>query len=85
MGAAILTLTTMMLLQLFTNMSSIGGIQIAVRDLTRMLITPLILHSFTLGLVTGKIVSGRVSAGFKHALLLLIISIFGIIAATRIL
>ena len=85
MGAAILTLTTMMLLQLFTNMSLIGGIQIAVRDLTRMLITPLIFHSFTLGLVTGKIVSGRVSAGFKHALLLLIISIFGIIAATRIL
>jgi len=85
MGAAILTLTTMMLLQLFTNMSSIGGIQIAVKDLTRMLITPLIFHSFTLGLVTGKIVSGRVSAGFKHALLLLVISIAGIVVATRIL
>ncbi len=85
MGAAILTMTTMMLLQLFTNMSLIGGTQIAVKDLTKMLITPLILHSFTLGIVTGKIVSGRVSAGFKHALLLIIISVFGIYIATRIL
>ena len=85
MGAAILTLTTMMLLQLFTNMSLIGGTQIAVKELTKMLITPLILHSFTLGLVTGKIVSGRVSAGFKHALFLILISICGIYVATHIL
>jgi len=85
MGAAILTMTTMMLLQLFTNMSLIGGAQIAVNDLMKMLITPLILHSFTLGIVTGKIVSGRVSAGFKHAIFLIIISVLGIYVATRIL
>jgi len=85
MGAEILTLTTMMLLQLFVNMSLIGGTQIAIKELTKMLITPLIFHSFTLGLVTGKIVSGRVSAGFKHALLLIIISVSGIYIATRIL
>jgi len=85
MGAAILTLTTMMLLQLFTNMSLIGGAQIALKDLIKMLITPLILHSFTLGIVTGKIVSGRVSAGFKHALFLIIISVSGIYIATHIL
>jgi len=85
MGAAILTMTTMMLLQLFTNMSLIGGTQIAVKDLMKMLITPLILHSFTLGIVTGKIVSGRVSAGFKHALFLIIISVCGIYMATHVL
>jgi len=85
MGAAILTITTMLLLRLFTNMSLIGGTQIAVKSLTEMLITPLILHSFTLGIVTGKIVSGRVSAGFKHALLLIIVSVLGIYLATYIL
>jgi flagellar protein FlaJ len=85
MGAAILTMTTMMLLQLFTNMSLIGGSQVGVNDLTKMLITPLILHAFTLGIVTGKIVSGRVSAGFKHALFLMIVSISGIYAAMHIL
>ncbi|HIE19376.1 TPA: hypothetical protein EYP75_06580 [Candidatus Bathyarchaeota archaeon] len=83
MGAAILTITTMMLLQLFTNMSLIGGTSIAVKNLTKMLITPLILHSFTLGIVTGKIVSGRVSAGFKHALFLIMVSVFGIYLATH--
>ena len=85
MGAAILTITTIMLLQLFTNMSLIGGTQIAAKNLTKMLITPLILHSFTLGIVTGKIVSGRVSAGFKHALFLIIVSVSGIYMATHVL
>ena len=84
MGAAILTLTTILLLQLFTNMSVIGGTQIATKELTKMLITPLILHSFTLGIVTGKIVSGRVSAGFKHAIILIMVSIAGIFAGTHI-
>jgi hypothetical protein len=31
-----------------------------------------------LGLVTGKITSGRVSAGFKHAILLTLVSVGGI-------
>ena len=43
-----------------------------------MLITSLILHSFTLGIVTGKMGSGRVSSGFKHAILLIITSVVGI-------
>ncbi|RJS83560.1 hypothetical protein CW706_05870 [Candidatus Bathyarchaeota archaeon] len=85
MGAVILTLTTTMLLQLFTSMSSASGVQIAVKNLTETLITPLILHSFTLGIVSGKIVSGRISAGFKHAFLLIMLSIVGIYVATHIL
>ena len=83
MGAGILTVTTLMLLQLFTNMSTIGGAQIATVELTKMLVTPLILHSFILGIVTGKIVSGRVSAGFKHAIILIIVSVAGIYMATH--
>jgi len=85
MGAAILTVTTIMLLQLFTNMSVVGGTLIQTNQLTKTLITPLVLHSFTLGLVTGKIVSGRVSAGFKHSVLLMAISIMGIWVAGHVL
>ncbi len=81
MGAGILTITTLMLLQLFTNMSIIGGTMIAIKELTKMLVTPLILHAFILGIVTGKIVSGRVSAGFKHAIVLIIVSVAGIYLA----
>jgi flagellar protein FlaJ len=83
MGAGILTVTTLMLLQLFTNMSALSGASIATADLTRMLVTPLILLSFILGIVTGKIVSGRVSAGFKHAIILIIVSVAGIYLATH--
>ncbi len=85
MGAAILTITTLMLLQLFTSMATIGGQQIATVELAKMLVTPLILHSFILGIVTGKIVNGRVSAGFKHAMILVIVSVAGIYVATHML
>jgi len=78
MGAALLTITTVMLLQLFVNISSMGGTLISIKNLTQMLITPLILHSFTIGLVAGKISAGRASAGFKHAALLIIVSIIGV-------
>jgi len=78
MGAALLTLTTVMLLQLFANIQGLGQMLITINTLTQMLITPLILHSFTIGLVAGKIVAGRLSAGFKHAIFLILISLVGV-------
>jgi hypothetical protein len=66
-----------MFLQFFTNMSGLG-VSVASVTLYRILLTPLALHSWVLGLVTGKIVSGRVSAGFKHAILLTLVSVLGI-------
>jgi flagellar protein FlaJ len=76
-GAALLTGTTVMFLQFFTNMSGLG-VSVASVTLYRILLTPLALHSWVLGLVTGKIVSGRVSAGFKHSVLLTLVSVLGI-------
>jgi flagellar protein FlaJ len=76
-GAALLTGTTVLFLQFFTNMSGLG-VNIASVTLYRVLLTPLALHSWILGLVTGKIVSGRVSAGFKHSILLTLVSVLGI-------
>jgi len=76
-GAALLTGTTVMFLQFFTGMGSLG-VSIASVSLYKVLLTPLALHSWTLGLVTGMITSGRVSAGFKFALLLPLISILGV-------
>jgi len=76
-GAALFTGTTILFLQFFTNMSTLG-VSIAKVTLYKVLLTPLGLHTWILGLVTGKIVSGRVSAGFKHSILLTIVSILGI-------
>jgi flagellar protein FlaJ len=82
-GAALLTGTTVMFLQFFTNMGSLG-VSVAAVTLYKVLLTPLALHSWILGLVTGKIVSGRVSAGFKHSILLTLVSILGVWAVSNI-
>lgn len=76
-GAALLTGTTVMFLQFFTSMGSLG-VSVASASLYKVLLTPLALHSWMLGLVTGKITSGRVSAGFKFSILLTIVSLLGV-------
>ena len=80
-GAALLTGTTVMFLGFFTGASL--GVSIPQAMLLKTLLTPLSLHSFTLGLVTGKIVSGRVSAGFKHSILLSLVSLGGVWAVSN--
>jgi flagellar protein FlaJ len=80
-GAALLTGTTVMFLGFFTG--SDLGVSIPQMMLLKTLLTPLSLHSFTLGLVTGKIVSGRVSAGFKHSILLSLVSLGGVWAVSN--
>ena len=80
-GAALLTGTTILFLQFFI---SGGGVSIASVTLYKILLTPLALHSWFLGLVTGKIVAGRVSAGFKHSIVLTIVSLLGIWAVSNI-
>ena len=81
-GAALLTGTTVMFLQFFTSMSGLG-ISIAQVSLYQVLLTPLALHAWILGLVTGKIASGRVSAGFKHSIVLTLVSMGGIWAVSN--
>jgi archaeal flagellar protein FlaJ len=77
-GAAMLVGTTVMFMSFFAGQNM--GISVPVVELYRTLLTPLCLHAFTLGLVTGKMTSGRVSAGFKHAIMLMIVSMLGIYA-----
>lgn len=80
-GAALLTGTTVLFLGFFTGSNL--GISVPQIMLYRTLLTPLSIHSFTLGLVTGKIVSGRVSSGFKHSVLLSLVSLGGIWAVSN--
>ena len=75
-GAALLTGTTVMFLGFFGGSNL--GISIQQVMLYRVLLTPISIHCFTLGLVTGKIVTGRVSAGFKHAIILSLVALGGI-------
>jgi flagellar protein FlaJ len=80
-GAALLTGTTVMFLGFFTGSNL--GVSVPQILLYKTLLTPLAIHSFTLGLVTGKITSGRVSRGFKHAVLLSLVALGGIWAVSN--
>jgi hypothetical protein len=75
-GAALLTGTTVLFLSFFANSNL--GISVPTSMLFRTLLTPIALHCFSLGLVTGKITSGRVSAGFKHSIFLCLVALGGI-------
>jgi len=85
-GAILLTSTTVIFLRFFANLTSLGGLGIPQVTLRKVLLTPLVLHSFILGLTTGKLgCSNRVSAGFKHSAILVIVSLLGIWAASNLL
>jgi flagellar protein FlaJ len=77
-GAILLTATVILLLQFFTGTPGATSSTFSLMQLNRILLTPLILHSFMIGLVAGKVSSGRVSSGFKHGIFLIIAAIVGI-------
>jgi len=76
-GAILLTATVILLLQFFTAAPGASA-SFSLSELNRILLTPLILHSFMIGLVAGKVSSGRVSSGFKHGIFLVIAALIGI-------
>jgi len=81
-GAAMLTGTTVLFLSFFTSMAG-QGVSVPSVELYKTLLTPLALHAYTLGLVTGKITSGRVSAGFKHAIFQSLVAMAGVWAVSH--
>jgi flagellar protein FlaJ len=83
-GSILLTATTVIFLNFFRSTSAIGGMGIPYIMLNKVLLTPLILHSFISGLTSGKLgANNRISAGFIHSTILIIISILGIWFATN--
>ncbi|MCW4037200.1 MAG: type II secretion system F family protein [Candidatus Bathyarchaeota archaeon] len=76
-GAGLLTGTTVMFLNFLTGMSFMG-VTIPYVDLFNILLPPLLLHSFILGIVAGKIMTGRASAGFKHSIVMVLVGVAGI-------
>ncbi|MCD6504396.1 type II secretion system F family protein [Candidatus Bathyarchaeota archaeon] len=82
MGSILLTVTILIFIQLFKG-GVTGFVSVPYITLARILLTPLIFHSFMIGIVTGKIVSGRVSAGFLHAFIMVLCSIAAIWLASN--
>ena len=75
-GAGILLFSTIIFLGFSrTILSSFGHQAIPFSEVVTLLLPPLMVQTFFTGLVTGKISSGTVSAGFKHAVILMTVGI----------
>jgi flagellar protein FlaJ len=75
-GAGILLFSTIIFLGFMRFMlSSVGRIGMSFPQFATWLLPPLILQAYLTGLVTGKISSGTLSAGFKHAIILVMAAI----------
>jgi flagellar protein FlaJ len=75
-GAAILIFSTIIFLGFSgTILGSFGHQSIPFAQIATIILPPLILQTFFIGLVTGKISSGDTAAGFKHASILVILAL----------
>lgn len=75
-GAGILLISVVMFLGFVRSvMMSLGSMAIPFSQFLILLLPPLILHAYITGIVTGKISSGSVSAGIKHAIFLTVTAI----------
>lgn len=83
LGAILLTVTSIIFLKFFSSGGATGWFSIPYVTLKRVLLTPLIFHSFMIGLVAGKLVYGRISSGFLHSFLLILCAVIGIWVASH--
>ncbi len=78
LAAILLVATTTMMLGFTTSTINIVPSAASQRDLTGMttiFITSVIFHSYLIGIVAGKISEESISAGFRHAALLVVIAV----------
>lgn len=75
-GTAVLVFTIITLLTFFRSMLGVVSKSIGFADIVTLLLPPLIIHIYAMGIVGGKISSGEVSGGFLHSILLLLFTLF---------
>ena len=78
-GAIIIVIVVLILIGFMNRIMQLAHMGLATQMMINMFLPPVIINSYLMGLVAGKISSERVSAGFIHALLLTLASIFAMI------
>ena len=74
-GAVILVVVVLVIVGFMNYIVGIAGMSVGAASMVTILVPPVILNCYLMGLVAGKVSSERVSAGFKHAVLLMLISL----------
>lgn len=80
-GAFVLIFTTLVLLGFMRSSLLLAGHTLAFDEFLRLFLPPLVLNVAIMGIVAGKISEERASAGFKHAVLLLVVSMIAFVAS----
>jgi len=73
-GMAVLIFVVITLLTFFRSIMTLMGKTIPFVDLVQILLPPLIINVYGMGLVGGKIASGKTSSGFLHSIMLLLLT-----------
>jgi len=84
LGSIIMVSIILVLISFLNSIMSIARISIPVELLTSRFLPPIILNSYLTGLTAGKISSEKVSAGFKHAFLLVLVDLIAMWATPMI-
>ncbi len=83
-GALIIVIVVLILVSFMGYILGFAGASISSARLITMFLPPVIINSYLMGLVAGKISSERVAAGFKHAFMLLIANLIAMIVTPSI-
>ncbi|MEM2351334.1 MAG: type II secretion system F family protein, partial [Thermoproteota archaeon] len=79
-GSTIMVFSTLILVNFMRSIvTSIARATIPFTQILTIIVPALVFQSYLMGIVTGKISTGNVSAGFRHAIILTLISILSII------
>ena len=84
LGAALLIMVSLSFLSFMNDMLTVAGTSLPMVTLVKILMTPLPLQMYMLGLTAGKIGSGRVSGGFIHATLLVAVTLLAFLLSPMI-
>ncbi|RLE83535.1 MAG: secretion system protein, partial [Thermoprotei archaeon] len=79
-GAVILVVVVLVIVGFMNYIVGIAGMAVGAASMVTIFVPPVILNCYLMGLVAGKVSSERVSAGFKHAVLLMLISLVAMAA-----
>jgi flagellar protein FlaJ len=74
-GAGILLFSTIVFLSFSRTLLSSAHQSIPFAQVMTILLPPLMMEVFFIGLVTGKLSTGEISAGFKHSAILLVVAL----------
>jgi len=77
-GAVVLVASTVVLIGFLRSILSIASMSIAYGEFVMLFVPPLVLNGAINGLVAGKVAEERVSAGFKHAFILTLVTLVSI-------